>query len=127
MHNGPIKSPLRILYLEDNPDDRDLVARTLSAEGIVCEFVHVNARTEFEKALQQDGLDLVLADFSLPGYDGFKALETLKKLRPEVPFLLVSGTIGEEWAVESMKSGATDYVLKNRLERLAPAVRRALR
>src|SRR6266480_6851454 len=74
----------------------------------------------------QDRIDLVLADFSLPSYTGMAALATARERRGDVPFILVSGTIGEEQAVESLKSGATDYLLKGRVERLAPAVRRAL-
>src|SRR6266568_7907170 len=127
MDDNRRQTPLRILFLEDNPDDRELVARALAMDGLACELVHAETRQEFETALMQDRIDLILADFSLPGYNGMAALATARERRGDVPFILVSGTIGEEQAVESLKSGATDYLLKGRVERLAPAVRRALR
>jgi len=84
------------------------------------------ARDEFVRGLEQP-LDLILSDYSLPGFDGSSALELAHQTRPQVPFLFVSGALGEELAIETLKSGATDYVLKQRLERLVPSVRRALR
>lgn len=121
-----MKLPLRILHLEDDPYDAELVRRTLEAEGIPCATQRVHSRAEFDAALEQGNLDLVMADFSMPGFDGLSALAIAHKKRPDVPFILVSGTVGEERAIESLKSGATDYVLKSRLARLAPAVRRAI-
>ena len=118
---------LNVLYLEDSLHDRELVEGKLRTGGLICKFVHARTREEFEAALVGGVLDLILSDFALPGYSGVAALSTARNLRPEVPFLFVSGTIGEERAVESLKSGATDYVIKDRLERLIPAVRRALR
>src|SRR5437588_8427834 len=119
--------PLRIVLLEDNARDRELVVRALAADGLACEFTHAVTRKEFEDALGQDDLDLILADFTLPGYNGMAALATARERRADVPFILVSGSIGEEQAVESLKSGATDYLIKGRVERLGAAVRRALR
>src|SRR5205823_1085244 len=78
------------------------------------------------RAIEERGFDLILSDFALPGYDGITALSLARAKRPDTPFILVSGTLGEEQAVDSLKSGATDYLLKTRLIRLAPAVRRAL-
>jgi hypothetical protein len=118
---------LRILHLEDNAADRELVRQALVQEEIACDYVYAQDRIEFAAALQAGNIDLILSDFALPGYDGISALALAREKRPEVPFLFVSGTIGEERAIESLKSGATDYVLKERLERLLPAVRRALR
>jgi diguanylate cyclase (GGDEF)-like protein/PAS domain S-box-containing protein len=118
---------LRILDLEDDPLDTELVQANLAEGGIACEIVRVQTREEFEASLMNGDFDLVLSDYSLPSFDGLSALELAKEIRPEVPFILVSGAIGEERAIEALKSGATDYVLKQRLERLVPAVRRAVR
>ncbi|MBI3852330.1 MAG: response regulator [Verrucomicrobia bacterium] len=120
-------SAARILLLEDNPHDRELLERTLRVNGVTCEIVHVESEQAFQTVLEKAKADLIISDFSLPSYDGMAALALVQKLQPETPFIFVSGTIGEDRAVESLKSGATDYILKNRLERLVPAVRRALR
>ncbi|MBK5277012.1 MAG: SpoIIE family protein phosphatase [Desulfuromonadales bacterium] len=117
---------LRILHLEDDPLDAELVQATLSGEGITCDIVQVDGRERFIIELESGEVDLVLADFALPGFDGMGALTIVRERYPELPFVFVSGRLGEEAAIESLKSGATDYVLKNRLSRLAPAVRRAL-
>jgi PAS domain S-box-containing protein len=118
---------LGILHLEDSPADRELIAARLKADGLNCEITYAATRKEFESAIQQPHLDLILSDFSLPGYHGSAALAFAHHRRPDIPFIFLSATIGEERAVESLKSGATDYVIKNHLERLAPSVRRALR
>src|SRR5919202_1073305 len=119
--------PLRILYLEDDPLDAELIQATLADGGIGCEVSWVQTRTDFTAALEgADEFDLVLADYSLQDFDGLSALEVTREVRPEVPFVLVSGAVGEDRAIEALKSGATDYVLKQRLERLVPAVRRAV-
>ena len=115
---------LRLLHLEDDPNDRELVADTLRADGIECVITPVASRTEFERALASPP-DLILADFSLPGFDGVTAQALARRICPDVPFVFVSGSLGEEVAVERVKAGATDYVLKHRLGRLPPAVRRA--
>jgi PAS domain S-box-containing protein len=117
---------LRLLHLEANPRDAELVQSTLERNGIDCDTVIVNNRTSFEQALAKGGFDLVLSDFSLPGYDGLSALALVREFRPQLPFILVSGAAWEDEAIDSLKSGATDYVLKARLERLPAAVRRAL-
>jgi hypothetical protein len=124
---SPRTTPLRILHLEDNASDRELVRQALVHEEISCEFVYAASEAEFSAALDRDRIDLILSDFTIPGYDCLSALALAQKKCPEVPYLFVSGAIGEERAIESLKSGATDYVLKGRLERLLPAVRRALR
>src|SRR5579872_1118186 len=123
----PRQKATRILCLEDNLNDRELLEMTLGADGLVCEFLHARTQGEFESAIARDAFDLIISDFSLPAYDGLSALATARKVRAETPFIFVSGTIGEERAVESLKSGATDYVLKDRRDRLVTAVRRALR
>jgi len=122
-----MKSPLHVLYLEDDPNDAALVLSTLKTEGIVCEAKRVETRDDFIAAIEHDGFDIILSDFALPTFDGIAALKLAQKQCPDVPFILVSGTLGEDLAIESLKSGATDYVLKQRLSRLTPAVRRAMR
>jgi PAS domain S-box-containing protein len=121
-----MEQTLRILHLEDNPMDASLVSATLAAEAIRCEIVHASTRPGFLAALEDGPYDLILSDFALPGFDGVSAQTIARARHPEVPFLFVSGTMGEEVAIERLKDGATDYVLKHRLTRLAPAVRRAL-
>jgi two-component system, cell cycle sensor histidine kinase and response regulator CckA len=121
-----IASP-RILILEDNPHDRQLLEDTLRSGGSPFEFVHARDRAEFQSALEKNVFDLVISDFGMPAYNGTAALALSKQLQPETPFIFVSGTIGEERAVESLKLGATDYVVKDRLGRLNEAVSRALR
>lgn len=118
--------PLRILHLEDDPMDAELVLMALTAEGLQCEVQVVSRREEFGTALLRGGIDLILADFALPAFDGMSALAMVRDKRPDLPFVFVSGKLGEEAAIESLKSGATDYVLKSRLSRLGPAVQRAL-
>src|SRR6267142_1732675 len=115
-----------ILHLEDDPADRELIREALGTEGIALEIVQVDTRDEFQTALVQDGVVLVLSDFALPTFDGLSAIEIVQEQRPNLPFIFVSGTMGEEVAIESLRRGATDYVLKQRLSRLGPAVRRAL-
>jgi two-component system cell cycle sensor histidine kinase/response regulator CckA len=121
-----LKSPLHILHLEDDPSDVALVQSSLEAEGITCVTTCVQNRDDFVAALEQGGIDLILSDFSLPAFDGFSATEIVRAKWPAIPLILVSGTLGEELAIDALKSGATDYVLKQRLTRLVPAVRRAM-
>lgn len=121
-----MKGHLRILHLEDDPSDAELIQETLSGEGIGCDVLVVATREEFVAALGSGGIDLVLADFALPCFDGMSALAIVREKHPDLPFVFVSGRLGEEAAIESLKNGATDYVLKNRLSRLVPAVNRAL-
>ena len=122
-----MKSPLHVLYLEDSQNDADLATARLEVAGIGCEVKRVETRADFAAAIEQGGLDIVFSDFALPAFDGMSALELVRKQRPDLPFILLSGTLGEDLAIESLKNGATDYVLKQNLSRLAPAVRRAMR
>ena len=96
-------------------------------EELACQITHAGSKAEYQAALEQAKYDLIISDFTLPAYGGIAALTASRELHPDTPFIFVAGTIGEEQVVESLKSGATDYVLKNRLNRLGPAVRRALR
>lgn len=122
-----MKSKLRILSLEDNPMDGELIQATLQDEWPHCEVVRVETREAFRAALAQGGFDLILSDNTLPKFEGREALVIARTEYPEVPFIYVSGTIGEEAAIESLRNGAVDYVLKHHLTALVPAVRRALR
>ena len=117
---------LKILHLEDNPHDADLVDATLAADGIKAEFVRVDTRPGFAAALESGRFDLILADYNLPSFDGQAAQVMAADATPDTPFIFVSGSIGEERAVDRLKDGATDYVLKDRMARLPSAVRRAL-
>jgi formate hydrogenlyase transcriptional activator len=122
-----MRNPLRILSIEDDPNDSKLIQDLLEAEDIVCEATRVDTRAALLASLEQGGIDLILADYTLPSFDGISALKLAMKACPEVPFIFVSGTLGEEVATEALKIGATDYVLKTRLSRLVPSVVRALR
>lgn len=122
-----MKSPLRILFLEDNHLDVELVESTLAAAGIKCELNQVVSREQYIAALDTGAYDLIFVDYTLPAFDGMTALRIARQRCPMLPFIFVSGTMGEEFAIESLKSGATDYVLKDNLKRIAPAVRRALK
>jgi signal transduction histidine kinase/CheY-like chemotaxis protein len=117
---------LRILLLEDSIQDAELIQDLLEADHFVCEITRVQTRAEFVAGLEDGGIDLILADYKLPSFDGLSALKLAQSARPDLPFIFVSG-FGEEIAIEALTSGATDYVLKTRLSRLAPSVHRALR
>ncbi|MFB2919777.1 PAS domain S-box protein [Aerosakkonema funiforme] len=117
---------LRILLLEDSLLDAELIDANLKDAGIDCDLVRVETRADFVAALEKNCFDLILADYALPAFDGISALEIARTTCPQVPFIFVSATLGEELAIETLKNGATDYVLKQRLGRLGPSVRRAL-
>src|SRR5207248_9175790 len=120
------KPLLRILHLEDNPTDAELLRSMLERQRIDCAIKRVETQAAFEAALEREQFDLIISDFTLPSFDGLSALAIAGQKRPELPFVFVSGTIGEEAAVESLKRGATDYVFKDRLSRLAASVKRAV-
>jgi PAS domain S-box-containing protein len=118
---------IRILHLEDNRNDAELVQDLLAEDGLACEIVRVENRAEFSAALDRQRFDLVISDFTLPSYDGRSSLLLAKTKYPDLPVIFFSGTLGEESAIQSLKDGATDYILKQRPARFVPAVRRALR
>src|SRR5229473_3153082 len=122
-----MRRALRILSIEDDPKDTRLIQDLLETEGLVCEVRRVDTQAAVLASVEQGGIDLILADYTLPSFDGISALKFAMKACPEVPFIFVSGTLGEEVAIEALKIGATDYVLKTRLSRLVPSVIRALR
>lgn len=119
-------NPIRILHLEDDPADAELIQAILESEGMVCRITRLQTGDGFAGALHNSEYDIILADYKLPAYDGMCALRLVQELHLETPFVFVSGTIGEDAAVEGLREGATDYVLKQKLSRLVPAVRRAL-
>lgn len=122
----PSAAPLRILHVEDNALDAELISATLEQEGFPCSVQVVDTEAAFRTGLASAEIDLVICDYSIPSFSGLAALAATRSLRPHLPFIFVSGTIGEERAIDALKEGATDYVLKQRLGRLGPAVRRAL-
>jgi len=122
-----MKSRLGILHLEDNLRDAELVEETLATDGIACDVVRVETEADFVASLEQSCFDLIFADYTLPSFDGLSALKIARQDWPHIPFIFVSGTLGEEVAIEALKNGATDYVFKTRLSRIVPSVRRALR
>jgi CheY-like chemotaxis protein len=128
MGNHPkLVTMLHILNLEDNSNDAELNQAELAERWPGCRLTCVSDREGYVVALERGDMDVILSDYSMPGFDGQSALALARAKCPEIPFLFVSGTIGEEAAIEALRNGATDYVLKHRLMRLAPAVDRALR
>jgi len=127
MEKLSLNKTYRVLCLEDNPLDQQLLEETLTAAGIKCDFMNARTRESYEKAVERIKFDIIVSDFSLPGYDGISALQLAQQTQRDTPFLFVSGTIGEDRAIESLKKGATDYILKNNQERLVSAIQRALR
>jgi signal transduction histidine kinase len=117
---------IRIILLEDNEPDAELIQQTLIDSGMNISMVTVDSLEQFESALNRGPPEIILSDYWLPTFDGGTVLEIAKQLAPDVPFIFVTGVLGEEVVIEMLKRGATDYVLKTRLTRLAPAVNRAL-
>jgi DNA-binding NtrC family response regulator len=122
-----MKKDIRILMLEDDAADAELTKYALRKGGLDFSLERVETRDDYLHALETRRHELILSDYSLPGFDGHSALKIAREKCPETPFIFVTGTMGEEVAIETLKSGATDYVLKTRLSRLIPAVNRALR
>jgi signal transduction histidine kinase len=117
---------LRVLHLEDNELDQALAAAHLQRAGLAPEVLRVDTEEAYRQALTQPDWDVVLSDFNLPGFNGLRAQQILKDSGRQIPFILVSGEIGEDTAVAAMRNGASDYLLKNNLARLAPAVEHAI-
>ncbi len=117
--------PLRVLIAEDKADDAELIVRELRRAGYAPDWVRVDTEADFAARLSPD-LDVILSDYAMPEFSGLRALEVLHEHGLEIPFLIISGTIGEDTAVAAMKQGAADYLLKDRLARLGPAIHHAL-
>ena len=127
LSTSTVKKDIRILMLEDDAADAELTRFALRKSGLHFSIVRVESRDEYLQELERHQPELILSDYSLPGFNGSTALNIAQERCPETPFIFVTGTMGEEVAIETLKSGATDYVLKTRLSRLVPAVHRALR
>jgi PAS domain S-box-containing protein len=112
--------------LEDNPRDAEIIGHKLAIGGVLCDIALAGSRESFDAALARQPFDLILCDYNLPGYDGLSALTRAREVRPDAPVIIISGTVGEDEAVKCLHAGATDYLLKQHLERLVPAVRRAI-
>jgi C4-dicarboxylate-specific signal transduction histidine kinase len=121
-----VSSPLRILLLENNDHDAELIQELLQGEYSECEVIRAQTRTEFISGLESAAINLILADYKLPSFDGLSALKLARNVRADLPFIFVSGSVGEDMAIEAIKIGATDYVMKSRLSRLVPSAQRAL-
>ncbi|HEY2930090.1 EAL domain-containing protein [Piscinibacter sp.] len=119
-------SLVKVLMVEAVAFDADMLKRIIKRSGLMFAAERVDTLQAFEAALARFEPDIVLSDFAMPGFDGMQALQTLRRLRPETPFVFVSRTVGEERAVEALREGAADYVLKDNASRLVPAIRRAL-
>ena len=119
-------APVNLLFIEDSRDDVQLALLALERDGLRPSWKHVATEAELRKALKSSTPDAILSDFSMPDFDGLAALKIARDFAPRVPFIFVSGTIGEERAIEAIRLGATDYVLKDNLRRLGTALRRAL-
>src|SRR5213592_4239758 len=118
--------PLRVLFVEDSAADAELMVRALRAGGFEPVLERVETAPELLAALERGPWDVVLSDYYLPALEAPAALALVRERLPDIPFLVVSGSVGEDTAVAAMKSGATDYIMKDRLQRLAPAVERAI-
>src|SRR5271156_943016 len=121
-----MKQSIHLVHIEDSSEDAELVQLMLHAAAMECEILRVETRDELVQALLHSKCDLILSDCTLPHFHGLEALYIARAMKPEIPFIFVSGTIGEEAAINSLQNGATDYVLKENLSRLIPAVRGAL-
>lgn len=118
---------IQVLIIEDNEDDALLEIDELIQGGYAIEYERIQTKNELIQALEQKAWDCIISDFSMPQFSGLDALETIKKMGLDIPFILISGAIGEETAVAAMKAGAHDYIMKNNLKRLVPAFERELR
>ena len=117
---------LKIIHIEDIPSDAELVERTLKKSEITFEKVTVDTKTQYIKALEEFHPDVILSDHSLPSFNSLEALQILKQSGIDIPFILITSTVSEEFAVSVMKEGASDYVLKDRLQRLPNAIINAI-
>jgi diguanylate cyclase (GGDEF)-like protein/PAS domain S-box-containing protein len=119
-------APIRILHLEDHPRDAELIQDKLEVADLACDIVLVDSREQYDAALAGTPFDLILCDYNVPEYDGLSALKLARQRQPDTPVIIISGSMEEEEAVKCLHLGATDYLLKQRLERFIPAVHRAL-
>ncbi len=119
-------TPVRVLVVEDSEDDAELMMHELRRGGFDPIYIRTDTAKDMNAALRQDDWDIIISDYLMPGFSGLEALDTLKDSGLDIPFIIVSGKIGEETAVEAMRAGVKDYLMKDNLARLTPAVRREL-
>ena len=120
-------TPLRLLMVEDSDDDAQLLLVKVRRAGYEPDYVRVDNEPDLREALRDPSWQIVISDYAMPGFSGLKALQILRDANPDLPFILVSGTVGEEIAVNAMRNGANDYIMKDNLTRLIPAIERELR
>src|SRR6187399_3497653 len=118
--------PVRLIVVEDMPMEAEIAVRHLESGGFTCSWKRVDTESALRAALTDARPDIILSDFTLPGFDGISALEISREISPDTPFIFLSGTLGEERAIDALQRGAYDYVLKTNMARIVPAVRRAL-
>ncbi len=118
---------LKLLHLEDDTDDAGLIKEIITDEFSDCEILLVKNKDDYKNELVKNKFDIILSDFALPGFNGLDALDMALRIQPDTPFVFLSGHIGEERAIEAMKKGATDYVLKERMSKIIPTIKRALK
>ena len=121
-----MKKNMQILHFEDDDLDAKIIKNILKEEGIECSITRASCKKEYFSKIHQNDYDIILADNSLPDYNGISALKYAREHKPNIPFIFVSGTIGEDRAIEALRYGARDYVLKQHLNKLAPAIRRII-
>jgi len=127
METAKLRGPIKVLLVEDRAEDAELLVREMRRSGLQVDSHRVENEVTYQAALHEFAPDLILSDYTLPGFDGPLALQIARRQRPDTPFIFVSGTIGEERALEALRQGAVDYVLKDNRARLVPAVERALK
>ncbi len=118
---------LQIVILDDSDDDVEIIVDALERESVPADFIHLYGRDDFINELEKNKPDIILADLNMPSFDGFQALEICRYKYPDVPFIFVSGMMGEDVAIDALKRGATDYVLKRHISKIVPSVRNALK
>lgn len=122
-----MEKPINILHLEDDDNDAELILTKVKLNFAVGDYYRTFQEKEFKDLLSSKEIDIILADYNMPQFNGIEALKIAKKSHPEIPFIIISGTAGEYTAVETMKLGAADYIMKNNLSLLMPAIKRALK
>jgi two-component system sensor histidine kinase/response regulator len=122
-----MRGEIKILLVEDRAEDAELLVSEMRRSGLAIVSRRVESKLAYQDALEDFAPDLILSDYTLPEFDGPLALQIARRLRPDTPFIFVSGTIGEERAIEALQLGAVDYVLKDHRARLVPAIERALK
>jgi CheY-like chemotaxis protein len=119
LSHAPCHTPLRILHLEDDPDNTRLSQLKLNADGIPCQLYRVDNRADFVRALENGGFDLIFSDYCLPTFDGLAALALAREKTPDLPFIFITGAFNDYTAANLLKAGATDYVIKPNISKIA--------